>query len=296
MNPFPQFLFVAQSTANLKPEEACVRIHKSGRKIPLHPHAGKGTMARSRNVIGTGRPIVELPVRLVAIAFAFCLRILPYFAAFCRGKSFIFFVCNSIRGLIIRRSQVRVLPPPPIKSITSARGELLSLSPVRLASGLRVVAGLLRGCCGVVATFSSRTRSSRSTNPRRGGAELQSWATASSRHFLPTPIRHTTERRMLAHRSVMKVLVCCHRNVVEVHIRQVPVAVLMVVEVDTDGLTLVGSQVKGLLGPRATVGADLHDLRQQGARRVLYLGLLPVVRNRVGGGRQIGRASCRERV
>jgi hypothetical protein len=31
MNPFPQFLFVAQSAANLKPEEACVRIHKSRR-------------------------------------------------------------------------------------------------------------------------------------------------------------------------------------------------------------------------------------------------------------------------
>ena len=116
MNPFPQFLFVAQSTANLKPEEACVRIHKSRRKIPLRPHAAKGRMARSRNIIGTARPIAGLPVRLVAIAFAFCLRILPYFAAFCRGKSFISFVCNSIRGLIIRRSQVRVLPPPPITS------------------------------------------------------------------------------------------------------------------------------------------------------------------------------------
>src|ERR1035437_6067114 len=88
-------------------------------------------------------------------------------------------------------------------------------------------------------------------------------------------------------RPVMEVLVCCHRNVVEVHIRQVPVAVLMVVEVDTDGLALVGSQVKRLLGPSVTVGGDLHDLRQQGARRVLYLGLLPVVRNRVGGGRPV---------
>ena len=164
MNPFPQFLFVAQSTANLKPEEACVRIHKSRRKIPLRPHAAKGRMARSRNIIGTARPIAGLPVRLVAIAFAFCLRILPYFAAFCRGKSFISFVCNSIRGLIIRRSQVRVLPPPPIKSITSARGIAVALSSAPCVW----VAGLL--------PLSSRTRSSRSTNPRRGRTELQSWA------------------------------------------------------------------------------------------------------------------------
>ena len=194
MNPFPQFLFVAQSTANLKPEEACVRIHKSRRKIPLRPHAAKGRMARSRNIIGTARPIAGLPVRLVAIAFAFCLRILPYFAAFCRGKSFISFVCNSIRGLIIRRSQVRVLPPPPIKSITSARGIAVALSSAACV--------WVAGCCGVVATFSSRTRSSRSANPRRGGAELQSWAPASARRFLPTPIRHTKERRMLAHAAL----------------------------------------------------------------------------------------------
>jgi hypothetical protein len=35
MNPLPQFLFVAQSTANLKPEEACVRIHKSWRNSAI---------------------------------------------------------------------------------------------------------------------------------------------------------------------------------------------------------------------------------------------------------------------
>jgi len=191
MNPFPQFLFVAQSTANLKPEEACVRIHKSRRKIPLRPHAAKGRMARSRNIIGTARPIAGLPVRLVAIAFAFCLRILPYFAAFCRGKSFISFVCNSIRGLIIRRSQVRVLPPPPIKSITSARG-----IPVTFSSAPCV---WVAGCCGF--QLPNQGQADR-PNPRRGRAELQSWATASSRHFLPTPIRHTKERRMLAHAAL----------------------------------------------------------------------------------------------
>ena len=35
MNPFPQFLFVAQSTANLKPEEPCVCIHKSWRNSAI---------------------------------------------------------------------------------------------------------------------------------------------------------------------------------------------------------------------------------------------------------------------
>src|ERR1035438_3126273 len=253
MNPFPQFLFVAQSTANLKPEEACVRIHKSGRKIPLHPHSGKGTMARSRNVIGTGRPIVELPVRLVAIAFAFCLRILPYFAAFCRGKSFIFFVCNSIRGLIIRRSQVRVLPPPPIKSITSARG-----IPVTFSSAPCV---WVAGCCGF-----QLPNQGQADRPTREGAGQNFSLGPRHRRGTSCPPQSGTPKNaacLRMRRSVMKVLVCCHRNVVEVHIRQAPVAVLMVVEVDTDGLTLVGSQVKGLLGPRATVGADLHDLRQQ---------------------------------
>src|SRR5271157_4310234 len=131
-------------------------------------------MARSRNIIGTARPIVELPVRLVAMVFAFCLRILPYFAAFCRGKSFIFFVCNSIRGLIIRRSLVRVQPPPPRLKRKGSKQLLDGLSVCRIRLSFR---------CHLRSSF----RTEGCKNKKDGSADDDSGARDTSRCPQPLP-------------------------------------------------------------------------------------------------------------
>src|ERR1700687_5278606 len=75
-----------------------------------------------------------------------------------------------------------------------------------------------------------------------------------------------------------------YADIVHIHVGEVSVAVLVVVEVDTNGLTFVRSQVISHLRPGLSVGADLHDLRQRGAGGVLHLGLLPVVGDGIGCG------------
>src|SRR3982074_1786699 len=75
-----------------------------------------------------------------------------------------------------------------------------------------------------------------------------------------------------------------YADVVHIHVGEVSVSVLVVVEVDTNGLTFVRSQVISHLRPGLSVGADLHDLRQRSAGGVLHLGLLPVVGDGVGWG------------
>ena len=87
-----------------------------------------------------------------------------------------------------------------------------------------------------------------------------------------------------------------HTDVIEVHVSQVPEAVLMIVEVDADGLAFVRGQIVGDQRPGLRIGRDLHDLRQRGARGILYLGLLPVVGDGVGRRRPVverqGRFGC----
>src|SRR5258708_24601235 len=84
-----------------------------------------------------------------------------------------------------------------------------------------------------------------------------------------------------------------YADVVHIHVGEVSVSVLVVVEVDTNGLAFVRGQVIGHLSPGLSVGADLYDLRQHGAGSVLHLGLLPVVGDGVSCGgpltKRVGR-------
>src|ERR1700730_7225866 len=87
-----------------------------------------------------------------------------------------------------------------------------------------------------------------------------------------------------------------YADVVHIHVGEVSVSVLVVVEVDTNALAFVRGQVIGHLRPGLSVGADLHNLRQRGAGSILHLGLLPVVGDGVGCGGPVpegkGRLSC----
>src|SRR5882762_7146411 len=87
-----------------------------------------------------------------------------------------------------------------------------------------------------------------------------------------------------------------YADIVHIHVGEVSVAVLVIVEVDTNRLTFVRGQVIGDLRPGLSVGADLDDLRQRGAGGVLHLGLLPVVGDGVGCGGPVpegeGRLGC----
>jgi len=73
-----------------------------------------------------------------------------------------------------------------------------------------------------------------------------------------------------------------HADVIQVHVSQVPVSILMIVKVDADGLALVRGQIVVNLRPGVRVGTNLHNLRQDSAGAVLHLRLLPVVGDRVG--------------
>src|ERR1700731_2142426 len=75
-----------------------------------------------------------------------------------------------------------------------------------------------------------------------------------------------------------------YANVVHIHVGEITVSVLVVVEVDMDGLAFVRGQVIRYLRPGLSIGADPHDLRQRGAGSILHLSLLPVVGDGVGCG------------
>src|SRR5882762_6165424 len=87
-----------------------------------------------------------------------------------------------------------------------------------------------------------------------------------------------------------------YADVVHIHVGEVSVSVLVVVEVDTNGLAFVRGQVISHLRPGLSVGADLHDLSQRGAGSILHLSLLPVVGDGVGCGGPVpegeGRLGC----
>src|SRR3981081_305857 len=87
-----------------------------------------------------------------------------------------------------------------------------------------------------------------------------------------------------------------YADVVHIHVGEVSVAVLVVIEVDTNGLTFVRSQGISNHRPGPSVGEDLQDLRRRGTRSILHLGLLPVVGDGVGRGGPIpegeGRLGC----
>jgi hypothetical protein len=84
-----------------------------------------------------------------------------------------------------------------------------------------------------------------------------------------------------------------YADVIQTHVSQIPVSVLMMVEVDADGLAFVGGQVVRHLGPDLSVGSDLHDLCQRGAVAVPNLCLLPVVGDRVGRRRSVPEGESR---
>src|SRR5437899_8583795 len=75
-----------------------------------------------------------------------------------------------------------------------------------------------------------------------------------------------------------------YADIVHIHVGEVSVSVLVVVEVDTNGLAFVRGQVISHLRPCLSVGADHHDLLQRGAGSILHLSLLRVVGDVVGGG------------
>lgn len=78
-----------------------------------------------------------------------------------------------------------------------------------------------------------------------------------------------------------------HADIVQIHICQITESILMIIEVDANGLPFIRGQIIGHLRPRLRIRTHLHDLRQRRARSVLHLGLLPVVGDSVGGRRPV---------
>src|SRR5216684_1943239 len=115
---------------------------------------------------------------------------------------------------------------------------------------------------------------------------------------VPTRVFKKRRRHILLRRRLWKKiepLLHGHADIIEVHVGEVPESVLMIVEVDADGLAFVRGQIIRHLCPGLSVGANLEDLRQHGAGSVLYLCLLPIVGDGVGCRRPVPEGESRLR-